>query len=250
MSIMEDEDLPKKHTNDINIIAIKAESTERAESIFQFSCDIEDMDAKFGKSLSKEENDIRKFILTQSPVLGRIPTIDIIKKEFNQLPNEEVIIILNKLDRLDAIHLNSDNNIIDAAYPFSDSKTSQMVTFKGKGYKSIYAMCAIDALGVCFMFDCDVTIVSKCYHCDERINIDIKDNEIILLKPNNIVVWCDMEYSCCAATSLCKNINFFSSKFHFIEWQKGKPTRKGHLLQIQEAFYLGKLFFENRLDYR
>ena len=244
---MGNDNLPRKNNSDININTIKPESTERAESIFQFSCDIEDMDAKFGKSLSKEENDIRKFILTQSPVLGRIPSIDEIKKEFNQFPNEKVITILNKLDRLDVIHLNSDKKIINAAYPFSGSKTSQMVTLKGEEYKKIYAMCAIDALGVCFMFDCDVTIESKCYHCDERINIDIKDNEIILLKPNNIVVWCDMEYSCCAATSLCKNINFFSSKFHFIEWQKGKPTRKGYLLLIKEAFYLGKLFFENRL---
>ncbi|MHA2062147.1 MAG: organomercurial lyase, partial [Candidatus Sifarchaeia archaeon] len=57
----------------------------------------------------------------------------------------------------------------------------------------------------------------------------------------------DMEYLNCAATSLCKNTNFFSSERHFEKWKKGKPLRKGKLLAIQEAFYLGKLFFENRL---
>ena len=109
-------------------------------------------------------------------------------------------------------------------------------------------MCAIDALGMSFMFDCDVSIESLCNHCGERIEIEVKDNKIIFLNPKHPVVWCDMEYSCCAATSLCKNTNFFSSEKHYEDWQKGKPIRKGDLLQIQEAFYLGKLFFENRLD--
>jgi hypothetical protein len=240
--------IPEKKNKDNKIFAIKPESTNRVNDIFQFSCDIEDINAKFGRTLSSDENEIREFILTKSPILGRIPSIYEIKKEFNKFPNEKVVTILNKLDMLDVIHLSDDKKSINAAYPFSGSKTPQTVKFKGEGYKRIYAMCAIDALGVCFMFDCDVTIDSRCYYSGERIRIKIKDNEIILLKPKNIVVWCDMEYSCCAATSLCKNINFFSSKSHFAEWRKEKSNRKGHLLPIKEAFYLGKLFFENRLD--
>lgn len=240
----------QKNIKDNKKYAIKPKSSERANDIFQFSCDMEDMDGKFGRTLTKEENDIRKFILKRSPVLGRIPSIDEIKKEFYQFPDIKVIAILKKLDKLDVIYMSNDKKIINAAYPFSNSKTSHIVTLKGAGYKKIYAMCAIDALGVCFMFDCDVTIDSKCYSSGERIKIEIKDNEIIVLKPQKIVVWCDMEYSCCAATSLCKNINFFSSKFHFKEWQKEKPVRNGYLLPIQEAFYLGKLFFKNRLDDR
>ncbi|MHA2272338.1 MAG: hypothetical protein ACXACI_10775 [Candidatus Hodarchaeales archaeon] len=49
---------------------MKPESTERVERIFQEACNTENMDAKFGRTLSKKENDIRKFILSQSPVLG------------------------------------------------------------------------------------------------------------------------------------------------------------------------------------
>jgi hypothetical protein len=110
-------------------------------------------------------------------------------------------------------------------------------------------MCAIDALGICFMFNCDVFIESRCYHCEESIQIEIKNNQITFLKPMKLVVWCDREYgeSCCAATTLCKNINFFSSEQHFSKWQKKEPKRKGNLLNMPEAFYLGKLFFENRL---
>ena len=206
------------------------------------------MNAKFGRTLLKEENDVRRFILVQAPVLGRIPAIDEISQAFSQFPNEKIAAVLNKLDQADVIHLDKNKKTIAAVYPFSGSETSHRVTLKRKGYKKIYAMCAIDALGVCFMFNCDVSIESGCHHCGEQTEIEIKDNEIIFLKPENVVVWCDMEYSCCAATSLCRNINFFSSEQHFTEWQKGKPKRKGDLIQIQEAFYLGKSFFERRLE--
>jgi hypothetical protein len=231
------------------MLLLKPEPTERAKRIFQEACGIENMEAKFGRTLSKDENRIRRFILTQSPILGRIPFIDEIKNEYMEFQKEKVDAILNKLDQVDAIHLDNDKATILAAYPFSGSETTHQVSLKRTGFKRVYTMCAIDALGMSFMFDCDVSIESLCNHCGERIEIEIKDNEIILLNPKNTVVWCDMEYSCCAATSLCKNTNFFSSEKHYDDWQKGKSRRKGNLLIIQEAFYLGKLFFEDRLNY-
>jgi hypothetical protein len=196
-----------------NILKIKPEPTERAKEIFQEACNVENMEAKFGRVLSQDENYVRRL-----------------------------------LDQVDAIHLDNDKTNIVAAYPFSGSETSHQVYLKRKGFKRVYTMCAVDALGMSFMFDCDVSIESLCNHCGERIDIEVSANEIISLNPKNTVVWCDMEYSCCAATSLCKNTNFFSSEKHYADWQKGKPIRKGALLPIQEVFYLGKLFFENRLD--
>jgi len=230
------------------MLLLKPEPTKRAKKIFQDACSVENMEAKFGRTLSMDANRIRNFILTQSPVLGRIPYIHEIRKEFNEFQKEKVDALLNKLDQVDAIHLDNDKMNIVAAYPFSGSETSHQVYLKRKGFKRVYAMCAIDALGMSFMFDCDVSVESLCYHCGERIDIKVSDNEIISLNPRNTVVWCDMEYSCCVSTSLCKNTNFFSSEKHYEDWQKGKPIRKGNLLPIQEAFYLGKLFFENRLD--
>ncbi|MFQ5981572.1 MAG: alkylmercury lyase family protein [Candidatus Heimdallarchaeota archaeon] len=226
---------------------IEPEATERVAQLFREACCIEDMDGKFGKTLSVEENAVRQFILTQAPILGRIPSLDEIKQAFTHYPPEQQTAILAKLDQLDVLHLSSDKTAIVAAYPFSGPETVHLVTIKSKDSKPFFAMCAVDALGISFMFNSDVSIESKCFHCGEKIRVDIKNNRITALTPENIVVWGDMEYCDCAATSVCKNINFFSSEKHFADWQKENPRRRGELLQLGEALYLGKLFFENRI---
>ncbi|MHA2090210.1 MAG: alkylmercury lyase family protein [Candidatus Kariarchaeaceae archaeon] len=226
---------------------IKPTSTEQTTRIFEEACKTENMDAKFGKTLSKEQNDVRRFILTQTPRIGRIPSIEEIRAALPDVA-DNVTTILQQLNRFDVIHLSPDNEIVSAAYPFSSLKTAHLVTIKDEELIPFYAMCAIDALGIGFMFTSDLSIESLCHHCTETINIEIEDNEISSLKPEKTVVWGDMEYSQCAATSLCKNINFFTSEEHFIEWRSEHPNKKGFLLGIEEALYLGKLFFENRLE--
>jgi len=232
-----------------NNVMIKPELSEKVKKIYQAACSLEDMDGKLGIGLSKDENSIRHYILSQSPILGRIPSIEDINKEFSRMNKEDIQAILKTLDKIDVIHLDEESKTkIGAAYPFSGHKTAHLIKFRKEQYKDIYSMCAVDALGINFMLDCDLSINSKCLHCNDDINIKIEDNEIIYHNHENIMVWFDMEYSCCAATSICNNINFFSSTHHFKEWQHNKPTVKGSLLQIQEAFYLGKLFFEKRLN--
>ena len=226
---------------------IKPTPTDRAKKMFHQACTIENMSAKWGQSLSPDENAIRRFVLTQAPVLGRLPSLIEIEEYFSQIPDDRIRTILLKLDKLDVIHLNNSQTAIAAAYPFSGLPTSHMVVFKKEAFKSLYAMCAIDALGVGFMFNCDVVIESNCFHCNEKIRIVIKNNEIVSLSPEELVVWGDMEYSNCAAVSVCKNINFFSSNNHYTQWQRKISHRRGSLLQIQEALYLGKMFFERRL---
>jgi hypothetical protein len=226
---------------------IKPEPTQRTRDIFKAEYSQKE---KFSlrKTLTREEDQVRRFILIQTPIMGRIQSIDELMESFNQILKQEMEIILDRLDQMDYIHLNQERTAIESSYPFSGIETSHIVTLKKEGYKKVYAMCAVDALGVCFMLNCDVSIVSKCYHCNDKVEIEIKNNEIVSLKPNDVVVWFDQEYSCCAATSCCPYTNFFSSQQHFDKWQEGKINRKGEVLQIQEAFYLGKLIFEDRME--
>ncbi|MHA2280368.1 MAG: alkylmercury lyase family protein [Promethearchaeota archaeon] len=228
-------------------IKIKPKSSKITNIIFQNACNTEDLNAKFGISLSSEENNVRHYVLAQTPILGRIPAINEINSNFRHLSEDTFRKIINRLDEVDAIHLNESKTMIEAAYPFSGLKTDHLVKFNKDSLKNIYAMCAIDALGIPFMINSNIEINSKCFHCDDEVNIEIVNHEITSVTSKGLVVWGHMDYSCCAATSLCNNINFFSSEQHFEEWEKRIGKKKGYLLQIQEAFYLGKLFFENRL---
>ena len=47
---------------------IKPEFTALAKNLYQTACNFENMDLKHGKGLSKEENNIRRYILIQSPI--------------------------------------------------------------------------------------------------------------------------------------------------------------------------------------
>ena len=218
-------------------------NTERIE---QYTCKTENMNAKFGKTLTAEENEVRRFLLLKTPELGRIPSISEIETKFPHFSHDKIQNILKKLHSLDIIYLNDEKGTISAAYPFAGSKTNHIVKIHDIRFQTFYAMCAIDALGVSFMFNCELTIESRCFCCKEKIMIEIKNNEITKLLPESTVVWGDMDYSCCAATSLCQNINFFASTNHFNNW-KENSNLNGILLNIQEAFYLGKYFFEDRL---
>jgi hypothetical protein len=225
-----------------DVINIKPESSETVKSIFREACRLENREEKLGKTLTRKENEIRVFILTKAPVLGRIPTRDEIREEFK---NVNMDVLLKKLDRLDIIHLVG--KTIVAAYPFSGEATAHKVLLGGGGCKTVFAMCAIDALGISFMFDASASVESSCHHCGERIEVLVKDGKIVLLKPSLAVLWCGREYGECAATSVCRDINFFSSKEHFLDWGKNRSMGKGNLLKMGEALYLGKMFFEKRI---
>jgi len=60
--------------------------------IFETTCEVENMDNKFGKTLTEKENEIRKFILSETPTFGYIPQKKEILLAFNNLgkPNWKI----------------------------------------------------------------------------------------------------------------------------------------------------------------
>lgn len=109
-------------------------------------------------------------------------------------------------------------------------------------------MSSIDALGIPFMLNKDITINSECFYSNEKINIEIRNNKIVRVTPKKTAVWYDMELSSCAADSQCQNLNFYSSKENCNSWKKIEKSRTGYLLNMNEALYLGSMFFKNRLN--
>lgn len=76
---------------------------------------------------------------------------------------------------------------IVAAYPLSVRPTRHRVTL-GTGQK-VYALCAMDALGVSPFFGVSAAIESRCPHCEGPIHLEMRDGEVTRRDPPSTVLW-------------------------------------------------------------
>ena len=107
------------------------------------------------------------------------------------------------------------------AYPFAGQPTEHRVELSGR---ELYAVCAVDALGVAGMFRTDTTVKSNCRACSAPIEIGTARNGKSLSdsRPAGSVVWYDLAYNQTAAASCCPAIAFFSPTS---TWRNGCSTR-------------------------
>jgi hypothetical protein len=75
-----------------------------------------------------------------------------------------------------------DDGSITGVYPFSALPTNHRVQFGSR--KTVYAMCAIDSLGIVYELEKDVTIFSSCSHCKRHISIEIVDGKVSIVTPD------------------------------------------------------------------
>jgi len=189
----------------------------------------------------EEENEVRKFVLESFRRLGRAPTLAEIAKDL-KMNEERAEASLRKLDAADMLYL--EGGRIVAAYPFSNQPTPHEVTFTRDGTRT-YSMCAIDALGIAFMFGESVVISSRCGHCNKRLEIQVGDRAGS--PDEEIMVFFGFARSEHAATSSCPILQFFCSRAHLDSWRVANPSKLGAPLNLEEATSLGKEIFGGTL---
>jgi hypothetical protein len=74
-----------------------------------------------------------------------------------------------------------DDGSVTGLYPFSAVPTRHKVQLKDG--RTVFAMCAIDSLGVAYEMEQNSIISSSCPHCDTHITIKLIDGEISLIEP-------------------------------------------------------------------
>src|SRR5713226_1010980 len=150
--------------------------------------------------------------------------------------------LLEELRRRDLLVLDGDK--IVGAYPFTDGDTGHRVTLNGR---VINAMCAVDALGIGAMTERDITIASRCRHCDRPIRIATRDQGSVLaqVEPQAAVMWQSVHYEgACAANSLCATTAFFCSDDHLSAWRRERSSDEpGFRLSIEEGLEAGRALF-------
>ncbi|MEK7763246.1 MAG: alkylmercury lyase family protein, partial [Nitrospirota bacterium] len=185
--------------------------------------------------LSPREEAVRQYILTQYPLLGRAPGCQEIATALGLNGPGDVRAILERLHELDLLYLDSDSREIRLAYPFSTIPTTHLVQFRGwPAAKPVYALCAIDALGIPFMMDQDVSIESSCAYCATPVAVKVRDRRIESCIPAETVVWVGTAYRGHAATSLCPTLDFVCSPAHAVAWREARPQEEGHVLSVGE----------------
>jgi len=171
-------------------------------------------------NLSPSEEAIRKCILRKFARSGKAPSQAEIKSELGLSSIAEVDRSLVKLEKNDIV-LRKDGEIV-SSYPFSAKKTRHRVIFED-GHE-VYALCSTDALGVHFMLDKNITVLSSCPETEQEITIVVKDGVIKSCDPKSTVEFVSQgESGCCTAETCCPNMNFFYSMEHLNKWREKNP---------------------------
>lgn len=221
--------------------AIVPTATEAAKSLVSVAVSMLGWDHT---KLNQTEDAVRRYILTQYPLQGRAPSCQEIGEALG-LSSTEIQTILRRLHELDILYLEPGCLEIQLAYPFSSVPTRHSVKFEDWAEaKPVYAQCAVDALGIPFMFSHDLSVASSCGHCSKPITIEVRNRMIVTYNPGETVVWAGTTRSGPAATSVCPAINFFCSSDHVAAWLQGRGDATGSIVSLAEAFYIGKEIFE------
>jgi Alkylmercury lyase len=118
---------------------------------------------------------------------------------------------------------------IRAAYPFSPIRTPIQVSWEGG--PTIYAMCAIDALGISAMLGHPVMITATEPGTGRVITVHANGDQARWYPRSTVVFAGAADVECChAADRTCGYINFFTSARAARAWARANPTVTGKVM--------------------
>jgi hypothetical protein len=190
--------------------------------------------------LSREEDKVRTAILKAFAKDGKAPSVHELAHGL-MLPVAQVIEDCRTLGAHDLIIWRDEDARIVSAYPFSGSPTAHQVFMEG--HTSVYAMCAIDSLGIPCMLGQGGSIRSACFFCHKPVRVDIQDGRLQGAQPSTTVLWSSDRDGCCVAEARCPLMNFFCNERHLHAWLVTSPDERGIALSLIDALEVGKAAF-------
>jgi hypothetical protein len=200
--------------------------------------------ARTGSGLRPAEIAFYRTILRAFPQWGGAPNRDALSTAARDLGLDPQV-ALTRLHERDLIRLDPTNGTIVTAYPFSGQPTAHRVAVAGA--QPVYAMCAIDALGIPFMLNADAQITSRDPVSGAPITVAGQAGQAAW-SPAGAVVF--IGKSCQEGPSAqvcCSVINFFASRATAKAYQREHPDVQGRIVEIPEALEAGRQVFGNLL---
>jgi hypothetical protein len=149
---------------------------------------------------------------------------------------------VDELDAADAIHVS--NGIMTVAYPFSGIPTPHRVALDG--LPAVYAMCAIDALGLPMMAGRDGQITSADPHDGTPVTVSVRSGTWTWSPPGAVVVagrTADCSTECSSFEAMCPNTVFHASRESAQAYLASRGDLDASILGQDTAIEAGRLNF-------
>ncbi|SCL31994.1 Alkylmercury lyase [Micromonospora rhizosphaerae] len=147
---------------------------------------------------------------------------------------------LRELAREDLVAVDSAGRLV-AAYPFSPTPTPHVVSL---GDVEVFAMCAIDALGMPFMLGTDAVITSADPHTGQPVRVTITNGAATYEPAEMVIVYAATGATGRSVDTCCSTINFFADASTAQAWITARPGLAATVLDQDQAITLGRDIFE------
>jgi alkylmercury lyase len=152
-----------------------------------------------------------------------------------------------RLSEEDLVHLDSDGHI-DVAYPFSGRDRGIYV--RPSDAPGVWAMCAIDALGIPQMSGLDVVITAADRSSQEPVCVETRGGALSWQPPSAVVLLANNGCGRTSAEYTCPLITFHVSERNATDYLNSQPGATGRVLSQTEAHDLAGDVFAGLLSER
>lgn len=192
------------------------------------------------RELSPGACKLHQWVLRTFADEGRPPNASRLAGKAKQL-GVDPDLALRELTRLDLVVRNNTGEI-RGAYPFSACPTHHRVRIDGG--PTLYAMCAIDALGIPPMLRRDAAIVSEDVTTGRAVRVSFQSGQARWDPPEAVVLVGVQDHGGTLAHSCCTLINFFASVECAQTFQQAHPGIESQVMSQAEALALAIEVFD------
>jgi hypothetical protein len=157
----------------------------------------------------------------------------------------EVEPALDRLQSADLVHHDPATGAILVAYPFSGRQTAHRVRIEGR---EVYAMCALDALGIAPMLGEPITIASRDPLTGKNIEVALEPDGRGSWEPANAVLVSGTAGGSASCDACCPVLNFFASAQNAERWLAVHASVRGVVVSLPDAIVAGRTVFGDLLD--
>jgi Alkylmercury lyase len=185
------------------------------------------------------EQAIHHTILRAFAIHGGPPAsteLDAVAAEFDTSAQQ----ILNRLHASDVIRLDTSGRI-GSVYPFSATPTPHRVQIADGA--RVYAMCAIDALGMSAMLDADIVIDSADASTGEPITVTVHGEDATADPATTVVFDGAQSAEGPSADTCCNYLNFFTDRQTAETWAAAHTDVGGVVVDLADATRCGAAIF-------